>query len=95
MALLKQLQAKYAQQGFAIVGINLDADRSAAVAFIRANPLPWPQVYEAGGVEASRLAQEMGIMTLPTMLLIDNEGKVLNRNVHAGELDEDLGKRLR
>jgi hypothetical protein len=29
------------------------------------------------------------------MILVDKEGKVLNRNIHAGELDEELAKRLR
>ena len=30
-----------------------------------------------------------------TMILIDSQGKVLNRGIHASELDEELGKRLR
>jgi hypothetical protein len=29
------------------------------------------------------------------MILVDAQGKVLNRNIHAAELDEELGKRLR
>jgi len=37
----------------------------------------------------------MGVFTLPTMILVDRQGKVLNRNIHAGELDGELGKRLR
>lgn len=91
---LKAMQAKYAQQGFALVGVNLDSDPASATTYLQANPLPWPQVHEAGGLD-SRLAVEMGILTLPTMLLVDGNGRVLNRNIHAGELDEELGKRLR
>jgi thiol-disulfide isomerase/thioredoxin len=94
MATLNQLYAKYAKQGFNIVGVNLDNDRTTAVNYLQANPLAWPQLYEAGGLD-SRLAQELGIITLPTMILVDREGKVLNRNIHASELDEELGKRLR
>jgi len=37
----------------------------------------------------------MGILTLPTMLLIDNSGRVLNRNIHVAEVDSELGKRVR
>jgi len=29
------------------------------------------------------------------MLLIDKDGKVVNRNIYAAELDAELGKRLR
>jgi hypothetical protein len=37
----------------------------------------------------------MGILTLPTMILIGRDGKVVNRNIHAGELDAELKKLLR
>jgi hypothetical protein len=37
----------------------------------------------------------MGILTLPTMILVDEDGKVVNRNIHAAELDQELGKLLR
>ena len=32
----------------------------------------------------------MGILTLPTMLLIDKQGKVISRNVSAAGLDGEL-----
>ena len=94
MVLLRALLAKYAKQDFTLIGVNLDGDRELAVAYLRSNPLPWPQLYESGGLD-SRLATEMGVFTLPTMILVDRQGKVLNRNIHAGELDGELGKRLR
>ncbi len=94
LPLLKQLQAKYAPQGFVLIGVNLDSERGTATAFLQTNQLPWPQLYEPGGLD-SRLANELGILTLPTMILVDKEGKVLNRNIQAGELDEELAKRLR
>ncbi len=94
MALLKQAQAKYAKQGFTLVGVNLDSDQATAVKYLQSNPLSWPQLFEPGGLD-SRLATELGILTLPTMLLIDKDGKVVNRYVYAAELDGELGKLLR
>lgn len=94
MAELKKLQSKYAAKGLTLIGVNLDSERESAVAYLRGAPLSWPQLYEPGGLE-SRLANEMGILTLPTMILIDSQGKVLNRNIHAAELDEELSKRLK
>jgi hypothetical protein len=32
----------------------------------------------------------MGILTLPTMILVDDKGKVINRNVHITELESEL-----
>lgn len=90
MQLIKDLQAKYARS-FTPIGVNLDNDAKEAAAFLKSKPLPWPQVYEAGGLE-SRLANEMGILTLPTMILVDSTGKVVNRNIHASELDAEIKK---
>jgi len=94
LTLLKQAQAKYAKQGFTLLGINLDSDQATAIKYLQTNPLSWPQMYEPGGLD-SRLAAELGILTLPTMLLIDKDGKVVNRNIYAAELDGELGKQLR
>lgn len=95
MALLKKLQAKYARRGFSLIGVNLDSERDKAVTYLQSNSLPWPHLYEPGGLDDSRLAMELGIITLPTMILIDSQGKVLNRGIHASELDDELAKRLR
>lgn len=94
MEQLKTLQAKYAKAGFALVGINLDSDTNELATFLKSKRLTWPQLYEAGGLE-SRLANELGVLTLPTMLLVDKQGKVVTRNISVGELDAELAKQLR
>ncbi len=43
----------------------------------------------------SRLANEMGILTLPTMILVDDKGKVVNRNIHITDLETELKSRLK
>lgn len=86
---LRELQAKYQKKGLAIVGVSLDGNKKELDAFLKKNKLPWVQVYEPGGLD-SRLANEMGILSLPTMILVDRQGKVVNRNVHIDELDKEL-----
>ncbi len=94
MQQLKTVQAKYSQKGFSVVGVNLDNDVRAANQYLVENRWPWPQLFETGGME-SRFANELGIMTLPTMVLIDKNGRVLRRNIHASELDGELSKLLK
>ncbi len=91
---LQQMRTKYAKQGFELIGVNLDSDRDAAMRFLQSQRLPWPQLYEPGGLD-SRFATEMGILTLPTMILVDAENRVINRSIHAAELDDELSRRLR
>jgi thioredoxin-related protein len=38
------------------------------------------------------LANEYGILTFPTMILVDKQGKVINRSLRADELDGELSK---
>lgn len=88
LAQLKELQAKYGK-GFELVGVSLDSEQQELISYLQKNKLPWPQLYEPGGLD-SRLANELGILTLPTMILIDEKGNVANRGVHITELDGEL-----
>lgn len=94
MARIKELVAKYGKRGFEVIGVSLDNSRDVVASFLKSHRLPWQQIYEAGGLD-SRLANEMGILTLPTMVLVDKKGTVINRGIHVTELDGELGRILR
>lgn len=94
MADLKELVAKYGRSGFEIIGVNLDTSREAMAKYLAENRLPWPQIHEDGGLD-SRPANELGILTLPTMILIGPDGKVLNRSIRVTELDRELKRIIR
>ena len=95
MKLLRRLKAQYQRAGLELVGINVDADKAAALNFLKQNPLPWTQLFEAGGLESSPLANAFGVQTLPTMMLIDSSGKVVRHNVRAAELPNELDEMLK
>ena len=92
MKLLSRLQARYRRAGLTLVGINVDARRNEAEAFLNENRLPWIQLFEEGGLEYSRLSKAFGVQTLPTMMLIDKTGTVVSNNIGATELDEAIEK---
>jgi thiol-disulfide isomerase/thioredoxin len=94
MATLKELLAKYGPSRLGIIGVNVDSNREDMAAYVNESRIPWPQIYEEGGLD-SRPANELGILTLPTMLLVDQQGKVVNRNVHVVELDRELKTLIR
>ena len=95
MKLLRRLQANYKRAGLQIVGINVDATAEMALGYLKETPQPWVQLFEPGGLESSRLAKTLGVQTLPTMMLIDADGKVVRHNVRAAELDEELTEMLK
>jgi len=88
IARIRELQEKY-QRDIVVVGIALDEDKAALQQFLLNRPLNWPQLYEPGGLDG-RLAEELGVLTLPTMLLIDKEGVVLERNILVTDLENKL-----
>jgi thiol-disulfide isomerase/thioredoxin len=94
MATIKSLQAKYEKQGFYPVGVNVDTNAKEATEFVRQEKISWPQLYEPGGLNSS-LAANLGIVTLPTMMLVGKDGRVVNRSITAGELDAELKKLLK
>ncbi|MCG8585613.1 MAG: TlpA family protein disulfide reductase, partial [Pirellulales bacterium] len=92
MVALKALHDKYEKHGLSIVSISLDSDRAAYAAYLRANDMPWVHLNESGGLDGP-LAATLGILTLPKMMLIDQRGRVANRDAHVSGLEADL-KRL-
>lgn len=89
MAKIKDLYARYGQRGFDVIGVNLDKSAATAQQFLAANRYPWKHLYDEGGLDG-RLANDMGVMTLPLMLLVDKQGKVVNRNVSSADLPAEL-----
>ncbi len=89
---LVKVHQKYAARGFEVVAVNLDNEKADLDAFLKATPLPWPEIFEPGGMEG-RLATEFGVISLPTMILVDPDGKVVNRSLRtASEVEIVLDK---
>jgi len=93
MALLKEFWNKYGRQ-LAIIGVNLDNNAKDLNAYLAENPLPWPQIHEPGGLD-SRPANALGILTVPTTLLVDQQGKVVDRNAFVSEVEPEIKKLLK
>lgn len=97
MKLLRQLQAttRFQRAGLQVVGINVDGTREDAVRFINQEKLPWVTLFEEGGLDGSPLANALGVQTLPTILLLDKQGKVVRHNITASQLEAELEKIIR
>lgn len=93
LAQIRELQAKYGAKKFAVVGVALDGDKAKLVKFLQAKPLPWPQLHEPGGLD-SRLAEEFGVLALPTMVLVGADGNVVDRNVSINGLEKKLDEMI-
>lgn len=94
MEQLRTLQTRYGRNRFKIVGVNLDASAQDVKAYLQDRRFPWPHLFAEGGLD-SPLANELGILSLPTMLLVGADGKVLTRNLHIEAAEAQVKAALR
>jgi cytochrome c biogenesis protein CcmG, thiol:disulfide interchange protein DsbE len=80
---MNEMQAKYASQGFAVVGINVDAKPADALNFLQQTPAKFDVAFDVKGASP----RSYGIKGMPTSVLIGADGKVLA--IHSGFKDEE------
>ncbi len=91
---LLDIHRRYKDKGFDVLSVNLDYERATVEEYLKGTSLPWPVIFEGGGLD-SRLANELGIITTPTMILLDGDGKVVTHRVNkASEVSKYLEKPL-
>jgi len=88
---IPNVKAAYAQlhdQGFEIVGISLDYEKAPLEKFVTKERMSWPQFWDDSG-SGNRIADEFGIHSIPTMWLVDKQGKLRDMNAR-GALEEKV-----
>ena len=93
LAALKQLTATHGPQ-FTVIGVCLDNNVKDLNNYLAANKLPWQHIFEEGGMD-SPPANQLGILTVPTMILVNQEGQVVNRSVSPSNIEAEVKKLLR
>jgi hypothetical protein len=83
---LVRLRDRYHKQGFGIIGVNLDVNRSAFLRFNSENVLPGVHHHDSKGLRG-RLPRLYGIPFTPYNFLISRKGEVVAENVYGQELE--------
>ena len=90
--LLKELYAKYLDQGVAVVGITLDDELKPLQEMVTNKGMSWPQIHDAD----QSLVKLFNVRGTPTYYLLDREGKIVAKDIPmkklGGAIDELLKK---
>ncbi|MGB7904839.1 MAG: TlpA disulfide reductase family protein [Steroidobacteraceae bacterium] len=78
MPLLAQLNTKYEPLGFTLLGVNVEPDSAAAVAWLKGMPVTFPILFDTDSV----VAGNFGVEGMPSTVFVDRKGQV--RYVHRG-----------
>jgi peroxiredoxin len=87
------LYKKYHPRGFEVIGVSLDRDEAALKSFLEKNKMTWPQIFD-GKFWDSKLAGVYGVTSIPFTVLIDGDGRVVDKNLRGPALEAALAKLL-
>lgn len=86
---VKKLYEKYADKGFEVLGVSLDKTKDRWVQAIKKDGLTWKQVSDLKGW-GNEAAKMYSVRSIPHTVLLDEEGRILARNLRGADLDQRL-----
>jgi thiol-disulfide isomerase/thioredoxin len=85
----------YHDKGFDVLAISLDSERGDVEAYMEQAGLPWSTLfYGEGNGWAHPMAEKYGISGIPTAILVDQQGNVVNMQARGPRLGEELRRLL-
>lgn len=85
---------EYKEKGFAVVGVSLDSDKEAWKDAIQKLGIPWPQMSDLKGWQSAGAAL-YNVRSIPATVLIDQDGKIIAKDLRGEELEAKLKEILK
>ena len=70
---------KYHDQGFEVIGISLDENKDALLAFTQQNGMTWPEYFD-GRVWDNQVSSRFHVHLIPTMWLVGRDGMLVTKD---------------
>lgn len=90
---LKQIYAKYKDQGFEIYQVGVDTSKAVWVNAVQEQQLPWISVSDLRG-ESSSAVGAYNVQKLPMSYLIDRSGNIVESNLNSDNLEAAIKKHI-
>ncbi len=90
---IQKMYAAYKDRGFEVISISMDDDQAALEEYLKNNPMPWTTLFEGTG-KTNPTAAYYGISELPSMMLVDQRGRVVSLSARGTELARSLQQLL-
>ena len=93
MPAMIELYKKYHEQGLGIIGISLDEKHDDWVKAIGEFGLTWPQISDLKGWN-SQAAEQFNVKSIPFMIVLDQQGVILEKGLRGEQLSAFVGEHL-
>ncbi|MEM9659986.1 MAG: TlpA disulfide reductase family protein, partial [Planctomycetota bacterium] len=90
---IKRLYEQHHEEGFDVVGINVDESKEQLEAYLADEEIPWTTIYEGQSVEGSN-NRRYGVHSWPTAILVDRDGKVVSIEARGDKLEDLLARQF-
>ena len=90
MPKMMELYSQYDIQGIEFIGVSFDDNREALDNYLKKESIHWQQVCELKKMKDAQMAKDYHIKWIPTMYLLDTEGKVALATVEIDKLKSKL-----
>jgi thiol-disulfide isomerase/thioredoxin/protein-disulfide isomerase len=87
----------YHADGLQIVGISLDNNKDDLVKFVGDHKIAWPQIFfDQQGQRGwdNPLAKSFGVQSVPTIVLLDRDGRVVGANLRGNDIAASVARLL-
>ena len=88
-----EMYKKYHEQGLEILGVSLDKDKEAWKKAIENDQLTWTQISDLKGW-SNEAAKLYGVTSIPHVILLDSDGKIVAKQLHGEELENKIKELL-
>ena len=92
-AVIKAYDA-FHQKGFEVVGVSLDNNKEAWLKAIDQLKLPWPQMSDVKGWDCEG-AKLYNVRAIPANVLVDQQGKIIAKNLRGEDLYNKMAELLK
>ena len=76
MPVLSELQDKYKDLGFTVLGVNVEEDSAPARKLLRELPVSFPVLFDT----SNKVSRAYNVVAMPSTVLVDRDGKVRYRH---------------
>jgi thiol-disulfide isomerase/thioredoxin len=85
-----KLYEKYQKNGFTVLSVSLDQNKDQWLAAVKKDNLTWPNHVSDLKGWSNEAAKQYKVTGIPFTVLVDKEGKIINKNLRGPELEKTL-----
>jgi len=89
---INRMYATYKERGIVFIGVALDDDKAKWTAALSKYGIEYTQVSELKKWKSTEIAKDYAVKWIPTLYLLDPEGRVVLGTVMSEKIEKELGK---